>query len=240
VNGPLLAELAARINGDMGCVDFFREGSALCACSLVMGCVHFAIGAPLLDDDADWCRGRCKPSNTELLASLRADANEEQLHKIAFEDWEKHRMSEPVKANDIDTSQMLCCPRFGVAQGIKPDGSEKVRAVDHFSWSHSNGQKKRKRRVVKSDSVNGHFIAEMAIKHDHLDDLLAAMRLEHEATGQVRTLLCGCALSLFAVLSARYLDYGKQTLTQLSAVCHYKSLTSGQPPWCICTTESLG
>ena len=80
---------------------------------------------------------------------------------------------------------MLCCPRFAVAQGVKPDGTEKVRAVDHFSWSFSNGQKKRMRREVKSQSVNGHFTPDRAIKHDHLDDLLAAMKLLHETTGQV-------------------------------------------------------
>ena len=40
-------------------------------------------------------------------------------------------------------------PRFGVAQGLKPDGTAKIRAVDHFSWSCAAGRKKRKRTEVK-------------------------------------------------------------------------------------------
>ncbi len=80
--------------------------------------------------------------------------------------------------------QVLCVPRFGVAQGTKPDGTEKIRAVDNFSWSHSMGRRKRKKCDIKSESVNGHFSSDTPIQHDHLDDLMAAMRLVHETSGQ--------------------------------------------------------
>ena len=76
-------------------------------------------------------------------------------------------------------------PRFGVTQGVKPDGTVKVRAVDHFSWSQPNGRKKRKKSEIKSDSINGHFAIDTPIHHDHLDDLLEAMRMQKRATGQV-------------------------------------------------------
>ena len=145
-------------------------------------------GAPLFDEEEYWCHWRrCKASNSELLASLREDARAMQLHQIAIDDYAKHRMSKPVRAAEIDFSKVLCCPRFAIEQGVRPDGTEKVRAVDHFSWSFSNGQKKRMRREVKSQSVNGHFTPDRAIKHDHLDDLLVAMKLLHETTGQVGT-----------------------------------------------------
>ena len=157
-------------------------------CILVCVPLHAASGAPLLDNDEDWrLWSRCKNSNKELLASLSEDASAEELHKIAFDDAARHRMSKPVRAAEADLDELLCCPRFGVEQGVKQDGTKKVRAVDHFSWSRSNGQKKRRRRDVKSESINGHFTPDMAIKHDHLDDLLAAMRLQHDTTGQACT-----------------------------------------------------
>ena len=91
-------------------------------------------------------------------------------------------------------------PRFAVAQGWRPNGDVKVRPVDNFSWSSQQGCKRyRTRREVKADSVNGHFevrplsralfgqhvaLAQVpvAVKHDHLDDLLAAMRRYHAVT----------------------------------------------------------
>ena len=70
-------------------------------------------------------------------------------------------------------------PRFGVDQGQKPDGTKKIRAVDHFSWSHVKGKRKRKRSEIKSGSVNGHYVPDVELKHDHLDDLAAAMKLHY-------------------------------------------------------------
>ena len=77
-------------------------------------------------------------------------------------------------------------PRFGVTQGQKPDGSTKVRAVDNFSWSLTERGKKRKRQDQKAGSVNGNFQPDVVMKHDHLDDLLASMRLHKEWTSTAR------------------------------------------------------
>ena len=68
---------------------------------------------------------------------------------------------------------------------MKPDGTAKVRAVDHFSWSYAHGRKKRRRKDVKSESVNGHFSRGKSIRHDHLDDLHAASKLLFEVVGEV-------------------------------------------------------
>lgn len=70
-------------------------------------------------------------------------------------------------------------PRFGITQG------EKVRAVDHFSWSHAPERRKRKRAEIKSRSVNGHFEPDEEMKHDHLDDLVTSMKLHYAMTSQV-------------------------------------------------------
>ena len=79
-------------------------------------------------------------------------------------------------------------PRFGIEQGTKSDGTKKIRAVDHFSWSYAkNTHKKRKRSDMKADSVNGHYEPDVELKHDHLDDLLESARYHYELVGRVRT-----------------------------------------------------
>jgi hypothetical protein len=88
------------------------------------------------------------------------------------------------------TLQVRLVPRFGVLQGVRADGTPKVRAVDNFSWSCSGRSRtKRKRSEIKSESVNGHFAFEQPISHDHLDDIFEAMRLQHAANGEVHLCL---------------------------------------------------
>ena len=50
----------------------------------------------------------------------------------------------------------------------------KIRPVDHFSWSNVAT---RSRKRIKLNSVNGMTEVPEAIKHDHLDDLVASMTL---------------------------------------------------------------
>ena len=142
-------------------------------------------------------------SNSELLGSLREDKNSQALHKVTWDDASMGRMSHPQRATDVDLSKVFlfcvprlthvvlaCCkvllvPRFAVEQGLRPDGSTKIRAVDHFSWSASYTGKRRSRRTTKQHSVNGHYTMPDIVRHDHLDDLLAAMRLWWNILGQV-------------------------------------------------------
>ena len=125
-------------------------------------------------------------------------------------------MARPVRADSIDLSAIRLVPRlvsaaslcvcthlrlgrFSVAQGVKSDGSVKIRAVDNFSWSSkgTSGRKRKRADVslflfrvaslpdcilvfqIKAASINGHFDIDCNIQHDHLDDLLEAMRLHH-------------------------------------------------------------
>ena len=57
------------------------------------------------------------------------------------------------------------------------------------------GQKKRKRAEMKSGSVNGHYTMLQDLHHEHLDHLLAAMRLHVKSQHNAR----GCA-GLFGFL----------------------------------------
>ena len=78
---------------------------------------------------------------------------------------------------------MRLVPRFAVEQGVKPDGSAKIRAIDHFSWSAPDAATagmKRTRKVIKAHSVNGHYTMNNELTHDHLDILMEAMRLHFE------------------------------------------------------------
>ena len=104
-------------------------------------------------------------------------------------------------------------PRFGVLQGVRADGTPKVRAVDNFSWSCSGSSRtKRKRSEIKGESVNGHFAFGQPIRHDHLDDIIEAMRAQHAANDEVSLRLCVCSkCHRMSSASYRPLAYGKQT-----------------------------
>ena len=53
----------------------------------------------------------------------------------------------------------------------REDGSVKLRAVDHFSWSAAKTRSRKKRKLT---SVNGCTAMPEKMKHDHLDELCAA------------------------------------------------------------------
>ena len=105
-------------------------------------------------------------------------------------------------------------------QGTRANGEPKVRPVDHFSWSSRAGGKKRTRAATKADSVNGHFDMPSTVSHDHLDDLMEAMRTFY-ALGKKVCLLCDvcyCLHHLF--LAGTRLDEGghQQCIPQDSSV----------------------
>ena len=126
-------------------------------------------------------------SNAALLARLFEDVNATALHKIALSDAELGRMTAPCRVSDMDLSELRLVPRFAVVQGVLADGSPKIRAVDHFSWSvvtSPSVKRKRTRKEMKDDSVNGHTGMQERVRHDHLDDLARAMRECWHAFGE--------------------------------------------------------
>lgn len=174
-------------------------------------------GADLYTGDEHELWRSCRESNSQLIESLRADSNEDALHKLATDDWKKSRLSEPKPASEYDLGkvrnalvnvafarllfispwQVRCVPRFGVEQGVKADGSMKLRAIDNFSWSYNDTSRKRKRtkKVMKAASVNGHYEMPCVVEHDHLDQLLAAMRMHNEVIGEARVFIPPCGLA---------------------------------------------
>ena len=102
------------------------------------------------------------------------DQWQEELHKATLADAAMGRMSQPRAAVDsqAELSQVLFHPRFGVEQGVRADGTVKVRPVDHFSWSNApRGSRAQK----KAGSVNGSCALPESIAHDHLDSYAVAM-----------------------------------------------------------------
>ena len=69
---------------------------------------------------------------------------------------------------------LSCVHIFLVSHAGRPDGTRKERAVDDFSWSAGGASTKRKRKV---GSVNGHCLMPEKVQHDHLDDLMAAVKV---------------------------------------------------------------
>ena len=79
-------------------------------------------------------RETCAQSNAALLRELREDVGAQALLAMTREDAALDRMMEPVPASEADLQRVLFNPRFGIEQQ-KEDGSCKVRAIDHLSWS---------------------------------------------------------------------------------------------------------
>lgn len=106
------------------------------------------------------------------MSTLSESDLSEQLLQSARDDASLARMSEPVECEDVSSIDYLLAPRFGVVQ-CKIDGSTKVRAVDHFSWSRFRFDKRRQ----KAESVNGTFDTDEKVRHDSLNALEKYMRM---------------------------------------------------------------
>ena len=88
--------------------------------------------------DLEGTKHTCADSNQELRALLKEDVNARALHQITLDDHAKGRMSEPVRVGSSSRpplGQVRLVPRFPITHGTKADGSPKIRAVDHMSWS---------------------------------------------------------------------------------------------------------
>ena len=77
-------------------------------------------------------------ANECLLSSLEEDDNAQFLYEQCVNDAKCHRMSEPVPYEDVDPDSVCIARRFSVEQGIKSDGSKKIRAVDDETRSGTN------------------------------------------------------------------------------------------------------
>ena len=139
VNGPLLSLLAKSVGHcDQGCVEFFRKGAPLYGELEHSG----ALGAPkdcTAEVSVEALRADCQRSNVLLVESLREDQFSKDLMELTRHDAAMDRMTPPRPINECDIAGLRLCPRFGVEQGIRPDGTRKVRAVDNMSWAARDG-----------------------------------------------------------------------------------------------------
>jgi len=201
VNGPLLSKLAKHTNHvDPECVEFFRRGSPLYGLLTQSGIGEGLECVAPPEIESLWQRR--SRSNALLLASLREDEFSADLMKLTEKDAHLGRMSFPKLVEDSNLENALLAPRFAVEQGVRADGSIKIRAVDNFSWSCApkacNERRTKKGikgtslfalcglrpshsiRHVAGDSINGHCGVQEKITHDHLDDLVRTIVLFKE------------------------------------------------------------
>ena len=117
--------------------------------------------------DVEGIRSKCAARNECLLAAMREDEHSTELLERTLCDARLGRLSHPQPADLMCLDQVLLHPRFSVSQS-RPDGSVKIRPVDHFSWSGCDRQ--------KENSVNGHTAPREKLSHETLDELAVAMK----------------------------------------------------------------
>ena len=174
VNGPLCEALVAECAyEDTVVADVFRTGGPLYGDMQVCG-----IGKPCAEGasarDVEDLRKDIWGSNKLLAKELRKNAFEEEFHKMVVGDAQRGWMSEPTRAS-VSLLDARAVPGVGVQQGIKSDGSIKVRAVYNFSWSTPwpvDAVKRISYMEAKARSINGCTCLPEKLSHDHLDDLM--------------------------------------------------------------------
>ena len=174
VNGPLLMYLGEKaMHADLECIELLRRGAPL------YGQLETCGNGPVKDSIAigeiDELKANCSESNVQLIKKLRNDPWEQELHNLALEDAKLGRMTWPEPVSEEQIRSVRLNQRFGVEQGLKPNGDVKVRAVDNMSWGYSSEVSRPKKRPRQS--VNGCSAIPEKIMHHHVDDLAVAIKL---------------------------------------------------------------
>ena len=112
-----------------------RDGAAL-------GVLPFSgIGAPVENQPhasiADM-KASCGKNNRALLASLDENPNSSELLSLTRADSCMGRMTDPVEISQLDLDKHCVARRFAVEQGLRPDGSLKLRPCDDETASGTN------------------------------------------------------------------------------------------------------
>ena len=102
--------------------------------------------------------------NWKTLSELRPDRFEDILLQEIVEEARLGRVEEPKEVNEINLHQTLITKRFGIEQGIRKDGTMKIRAIDDASASGLNGCCKPTEKLFCNN----------------LDDLTETARLRHK------------------------------------------------------------
>ena len=133
VNGIIFEDLAKTVQDpDLEMIQAFRTGADFMGLLPVSGREMPRRGTGTCADP-DNLKKDCGRSNRVLLAKLKADEHEDELQRLTEEDAKLGRMSWPRPASECDLESIRLCPRFAVVQGLKADGTTKIRAIDNLS-----------------------------------------------------------------------------------------------------------
>ena len=136
VNGPLLEKLAKDAgHHDIECVSFFRFGAQ--------------IAGDLPRTTQESCKAKASLSveqlkverrkrNQQTMQTLKEDKHSKALLEEIRKDVDEGRMTNPRSASPEDLESVLLAKRFSVEQGVKDDGSTKIRAIDDETASGLN------------------------------------------------------------------------------------------------------
>ena len=81
----------------------------------------------------------CAASNRDILGRLKEDVeHSDELFRLTCADSDMHRMTPLLHYDELDLNNVRISQRFAVAQGVREDGSPKVRCVDSCTESGIN------------------------------------------------------------------------------------------------------
>ena len=137
VNGPLLDLLLREAaHKDVECCEAMRRGFPL------LGELPFTHNGSAerieASDSAESLREVARVHNEEVISSLRGDPLSAELFKLTQKDADLGRMTALEAPDRCATSRCRFAKRIAVQQGMRADGTVKVRAVDDLTRSGTN------------------------------------------------------------------------------------------------------
>ena len=118
--------------------------------------------------------------NRKILEALKPDDNAEELLKQCKTEYDLGQLGPVTKIEDLDLNNVTISPRFGVEQGLKPDGSLKLRPCDDLTRG----------------GCNSATLPAEKFRYDSLDLLISVLRLAFDSFF-VSPLLMGTGLKLW-------------------------------------------
>ena len=87
----------------------------------------------------DWLQDNLGKQNWKSLRELQPDKCADTLMQEILEEAKLGRIEAPKEVGEVNLNQTLITKRFGIEQGIRKDGTIKIRAIDDASASGLNG-----------------------------------------------------------------------------------------------------
>ena len=137
INGPLL-ELLLKLSGhvDPLCANMFRDGAPLVGKLPVSGNGVRENKRP--HESIEHLKNTAAVGNSKVVKRLRQDPFASEILKQTMQDAALGRMTWPADLSQVQLEDVRISHRFGVDQGLKSDGSRKIRCVDSCTESGIN------------------------------------------------------------------------------------------------------